>query len=260
MSCLFLRPDFKSSLGEAASFDQILHIEGEVYRQVEERRTSHFLLGGKSYFIKAHFGVGWKEIFKNLLSLRLPVLGARNEVRAVKRLQNLGLATLSLAAYGWTGWNPARQRSFVVTDDLVNTITLEDYCRDWGTHAPNPAHKWRLIQRVAEISRRMHSNGVNHRDFYLCHFLFNAEVDESPLYLIDLHRVQLRSHTPRRWVVKDVGGLYFSAMEIGLTRRDLYRFMRAYRQRPLREILRDEADFWRSVEQRAQAFYLTRPQ
>jgi hypothetical protein len=43
--------------------------------------------------------------------------------------------------------------------------------------------------------------------------------------LIDLHRAQLRKKTPRRWVVKDVAGLYFSVMDIGLTQRDLFRFV-----------------------------------
>ena len=82
----------------------------------------------------------------------------------------------------------------------------------------------------------MHANGINHRDFYICHFLLDVSADvyrQSPqalrLSLIDLHRVQLRKRTPSRWVVKDIGGLYFSSMRIGLTRRDLYRFMKVYR-------------------------------
>jgi hypothetical protein len=47
-------------------------------------------------------------------------------------------------------------------------------------------------------------------------------------------------------------------MELGLTRRDLLRFMVEYRQRPLRQILNSEAGFWQDVQQRADALYRTR--
>jgi heptose I phosphotransferase len=61
------------------------------------------------------------------------------------------------------------------------------------------------------------------------------------LSLIDLHRAQTRSNTPRRWRDKDLAGLYFSALGIGLTQRDKLRFLQVYFQRPLREVLREEA-------------------
>jgi heptose I phosphotransferase len=64
--------------------------------------------------------------------------------------------------------------------------------------------------------------------------------DVLKLSLIDLHRAQIRPQTPRRWRDKDLAGLYFSAVEIGLTRRDYLRFLRVYFGRPLREVLRDE--------------------
>lgn len=53
----------------------------------EARRTLRIEVAGQGYlFVKIHRGVGWKEILKNLLSLRLPVLGAGNEWRAIARL------------------------------------------------------------------------------------------------------------------------------------------------------------------------------
>ena len=61
------------------------------------------------------------------------------------------------------------------------------------------------------------------------------------LSLIDLHRAQIRNRLPRRWRDKDLAALYFSALDIGLTRRDFYRFLRLYFDRPLRRILSEEA-------------------
>jgi heptose I phosphotransferase len=108
----------------------------------------------------------------------------------------------------------------------------------------------------------MHKAGINHRDFYLCHFLLNVssaedqEVDseenkEPVIYLIDLHRAQIRENVPRRWVVKDLGGLLFSAFEKNLTTRDLLRFVSTYSNRPLREVIVEDAEFWGEVVERA---------
>lgn len=262
-----LSPAFAAALPAAADpFDYILQLEGDVYRDVARRRTLRFELGGKRYFLKAHYGVGWKEIFKNLLQLKLPVLGARNEWLAIQRLEQLGVETMTLVGYGERGSNPARKQSFVITEALEETASLEDFCGAWEQNPPRTAAgirlKRELIRRIARVSRLMHTHGINHRDYYICHFLLDVSVDvlavppdSLRLSLIDLHRVQLRRHTPQRWVVKDIGGLYFSSMRIGLTRRDLYRFMIEYRGKPLRDTLAADAGFWSRCRLRACSLY-----
>ena len=248
------------------AFDYIMQLDGEVYRDVGNRRTLRFELGGKRYFLKAHYGVGWREIFKNLTQLKLPVTGARNEWLAIRRLQQLDVATMKLVACGERGRNPATRQSFVITEALEETQSLEDFCGPWEQQPPVSKAairlKRELIRRIATVSRIMHSNGINHRDYYICHFLLDVSTDvltvpsESlRLSLIDLHRVQLRSHTPQRWMVKDIGGLYFSSMRIGLTRRDVYRFMQVYRDKPLRTTLTEDARFWSRCRLRAFSLY-----
>ena len=119
-------------------------------------------------------------------------------------------------------------------------------------------------REIARSARLMHDNGVNHRDFYLCHFHLMPPFDPASgpaarpeLRLIDLHRVQLRSRpTPRRWRVKDIGGLLHSALEFGVGRGDRLRFARLYSGRPLRETLRRDAAFWRAVQRRAHRLYV----
>jgi heptose I phosphotransferase len=262
-----LNPEFAGKLpADSDAFDFIMRLDGELFRDMDNRRTLRFSLDGKRYFLKAHYGVGWKEIIKNLLQLRLPVLGARNEWLAIQRLESLGVETMTLVGFGERGWNPARRESFVITEALEDTQSLEDFCGSWEDRPPMTRAgiglKRALIGRVAQVACRMHGNGMNHRDFYLCHFLLDCSgnvLEQSPaelrLSLIDLHRVQLRRRAPQRWVVKDIGGLYFSAMRIGLTRRDLYRFMMAYRNKPLRVTLGEDARFWEQCRGRAHALY-----
>jgi heptose I phosphotransferase len=221
-----------------------------------------FELAGRSYFLKLHQGVGWREIFKNLLQLRLPVIGASNEYQAILALEKLSIDTLSIAGYGSRGSNPATQLSFLITDELTRVETLEDFCGRWPLQPPTFAIKEALILRLADISRRLHSAGINHRDYYLCHFLLDIDMPiaadtlaDHRLYLMDLHRAQIRARVPRRWLVKDLGALYFSALHIGLSRRDIFRFVRAYRQQPLRAIFATEKSFWLAVLARAEKIY-----
>ena len=223
--------EFKLAWGEKPPlFDDLMALEGEMYRQVARRKTFKFTLKNKDYFAKIHKGVGWGEIVKNLLQGRLPILGAVNEYEAINALTKLGIKTMTLAAYGQRGVNLAELESFVITESLEPALSLEDLSIDWARNKPDLKLKRALIKRVATITRQLHDNGINHRDLYICHFLLKESDFESiqqaeklPLYLIDLHRVQMRKEIPERWRVKDLAALYFSSMGIGFTQRDFYR-------------------------------------
>lgn len=252
---IYLDEELRDLLNEASMFDQLAAMPGQVFRQVASRRTFRFEHRGKAYFAKVHHGVGWHEIFKNLLQLRLPILGAANEWYAIRRLEQAGLDTLTPVAYCRSGDNPARQESCIVTRALVNTISLEDLV----LAGPRPfAEKRRLIRKVASMCARMHRAGVNHRDLYICHFHLDQATRscrDPRIYIIDLHRAQLRRRTPRRWVVKDIGGLLFSALDAGLTRTDLFRFMRDYAGKSLRATMSEDRQFWVQVHRRAKRLY-----
>lgn len=257
---LFLRDDMSALWGDEDPFEQAAAQQGEIFRAREGRRTLRFGGNGRSYFLKYHAGIGWKEIFKNLTQGKLPVLGAMDEVRAIEAVRNAGLDTMTVAAFGSRGVNPAGVESFIVTDDLSGTLSLEDVGEEWVSSGHTPVlFKRALILRVAQIARDMHRAGINHRDFYLAHFLMaeqdvRRENSDAPLFLIDLHRSQVRRSVPRRWQVKDLGGLYFSTARFGMTRRDLLRFIRAYSGKPLREALSD-AGLWQSARREAEKVY-----
>ncbi len=263
---LYINNELRHALQGKDSFQDMMNIGGNVYREALGRRTLRFTQGDKDYFLKMHTGVGWGEIFKNLTYLRAPVVGALNEWHGVHRLNDLEIDTMTVAAYGIQGKNPATKHSFIITEALPTETSLEDYCAKWRTNRPNTVKEVRLkrwiLGKVVETARVIHENGANHRDFYLCHFLLNAYFDaedqvkpDSKLYLIDLHRLQIRRKTPERWAVKDISGLYYSSKDIGLTKRDLLRFIKLYRGKPLREILSAEAGFWEKVHSKGEKLY-----
>ncbi|MCQ4294189.1 lipopolysaccharide core heptose(I) kinase RfaP [Pseudomonas stutzeri] len=253
---LILSEPFKSLWHGKDPFMEVERLQGQVYRELEGRRTLRTEVAGRGYFVKIHRGIGWGEIAKNLLTAKAPVLGAGQEWRALQRLHQAGVPTMTAVAYGERGGNPATQHSFIITEELAPTVSLEDFAADWPENPPAPALKRALIAEVARMAGTMHRAGVNHRDFYICHFLLHTDrpvtASDFRLSLIDLHRAQTRSQTPRRWRNKDLAGLYFSALEIGLTRGDKLRFLRDYFKRPLREILSDEASLLVWLQQRAE--------
>ena len=252
---LVVREDFARAWPQP--FTQVQQVQGDIYRDKEGRTTLRFVFEAEPYFLKIHRGVGWREIFKNLSQLRLPVLGAQNEWRAIDFLHRHGIGTMTSVAYGKRGLNPARQLSFLVTEELRDMHSLEDYCAPWPQQPPSAREKRLLIDQVAQIAGNMHRQGMNHRDFYLCHFMMPNSWDKystPSLFLIDLHRAQIRRHTPQRWQVKDLGALYFSAADIGLSRRDVLRFIRRYTGLPLRQALADQ-QLWSQVCRRAVKLY-----
>ena len=243
-------------------YDLLFTLEGQVYREKEGRRTFRFEMDGQSYFAKVFMGIGWKALLSCLLKFRKPIISAENEWRAIRKLERLGIATMRLVGHGKQGCNPARMQSFIITEELKPTISLEDFCRNWQQHPPSKKFKRALINQVAQIARTLHTNGIVHRDLYLCHFLLDTghqplghDNDSPRLFLIDLHRAEQRRKIKRRWRIKDVAGLYFSSMDIGLTQRDRLRFIEEYSQRPWREVIRKDARFWKQVERRGDTGY-----
>lgn len=241
--------DLRNLFGQDV-FSEIMQLQGRIYRDVRGRRTMKIELNGNSYFLKQHFGVGWGEIFKNLLSFKLPVIGAMTEVEAIRQLTALGIQTTPLVAYGVRGLNPATQQSFLLTQDLGDIVSLEDVCADWAANPPPSDLKRRLIIAIAELAARMHGAGLCHRDFYFCHLVMQRAgwlKGEVQLMLVDLHRMLKHQPSDGNAVIKDIAGLIFSAMDCGFSDQDWALFRQHY--------LPQSAVFWKKVHVRARRLY-----
>jgi heptose I phosphotransferase len=232
-------------LPQSGLFEYMMQLQGKAFRDVPGRKTMQISIAGKSYFIKQHFGVGWGEIFKNLLTFKKPVLGAITEVNAIQKLNSLGIATTPLVAYGQQGCSPATMGSFVLTEDLGDIINLEELSADW--HEKSAEFKQKLMQALGALAAKLHGAGCCHRDFYLCHFVLkqvDLKQNHLNLYLIDLHRMLQGQPSNGSAVMKDIAGLYFSAKQCGFNAEDLATFRQNY-------IPQSDA-FWAQVEARAE--------
>ena len=235
-------------------FAALSTLQGEVYRASARRRTSRVVVARRAYFVKVHFGVGWREIAKNLLSGKRAALGARQEFEASRRLRACEVPVPGVAAFVERGVNPARRRSFVVCDALDGFTSLEEVGNGWLESPPEVRLKRALVIAVGRLTAAMHAAGVCHRDYYACHLMANTGRlgrGEVELAVIDLHRARVNRRVSTRARVRDLGALLYSTATMPITDRDRLRFVAAYAgQSSNRELRRP--GFWRAVARRAE--------
>jgi heptose I phosphotransferase len=201
----------------------------------------------RAFYIKRHARSSWKEYIKPLFSLRWPILGAKNEWNALLEFHEAGLPTMTPVAFGQHDSN-----SFLITEALEDCTKLSELRWDPADDSvPRPQFtihrngtipdRRRLIERVADVARRMHGAGLHHQDFYLGHLLLpNHRATKTPgtsatpnrpgderIYVIDLGRVQKQVPLSSRWIVKDLAQLNHSAQGVTSTT-DRLRFLREY--------------------------------
>lgn len=159
-------------------------------------------------------GEGMRE-WQNIEALerrRLPVV---TPVAAGERLLPGGLIESFVMTQGLEGFEPADQFINARYAAPLDQVRLKS--------------KRRLILAVARLSRAMHEQGFNHRDFYLCHIFVRDKAEGgSDLRIIDLQRVDRRAVCRRRWLNKDLAALHYSSLGLPLSDRDRLRFFAAY--------------------------------
>ncbi len=262
---------FRSALGQARldSFEQVMaSVSGRCLRTLPDRENWYLKLSpphGRSpgVYLKKHHVRTWQSRLRAKCGAVFGLIGpgdtaGRREAQNVGALEAEGLKVMDLVAYGEKLHGDGRLESFVLTEELTEYTELHKFLRRrFPTHPTRrgPARDGdldRLIRQVAEIVRRFHEAGFNHRDLYCCHFFVkepgspgdpvSPEAPVSPkapaspgdragrfeIRLIDLQRVQLRRHFRRRWMVKDLAQLAWSVPLDCITCTQKLAFMRHY--------------------------------
>ncbi len=152
------------------------------------------------------------------------------EAQNIGRLTAAGIGTMRLVAYGQGISGRRRGESFVLTEALDGYEPLDDFVE---ARFPNGIGEdrndfYRLIDAVSDLARRFHAAGFNHRDFYCCHFFVKEEGGRFEIRLIDLQRMQYRRSRRRRWIVKDLAQLAYSAPSAAVDCKAKVRFLKGY--------------------------------
>ncbi|MBW2645419.1 MAG: lipopolysaccharide core heptose(I) kinase RfaP [Deltaproteobacteria bacterium] len=221
------------------SFMQYANVE--IAKQViKERSTARLILDdGRTqsiFFLKRHISPSVREYLKLLTRFSWPK-SAFNEWRAILRFHQVGLPTMVPVAAGEQKNSLGLViQSFLLTKEIKDAHRLDHYLAQWlkkPLSKEQIQRKRLLVQQLAQMTQKMHTMGLNHRDYYLCHIFIRTteENGEFELFIIDLHRVDIRKKVGRRWLIKDLAALNFSSLELPIHTTDRMRFFKLYLQK-----------------------------
>jgi hypothetical protein len=211
---------------------------GKLLRALPDRENWRLELhdphrGPRVAYLKKHHERRWHHWLRARLGIGPGATPGRIEARNAQRLEQDGIAALRLIAYGEKLHDDGLLESFLLTEELAGYAQLDHFIRK---HFPTIEHGSqrdpalaRLIRQVARVASAFHNRGYNHRDLYCCHFFIRpAAGDNYDVNLIDLHRVEQRRWFRRRWLVKDLAQLAYSAPRERISCKHKLAFIKQY--------------------------------
>ena len=212
------------------TFDAIANYSGgQVAKNVlRERTTARLDLEdadgtSRTLYLKRHQRPGAWELMKPLFRLARPIVGARNEWEAILRFHACGIATMVPVALGESG-----SRSFLVTEGIADCEKLTAWMQAHQHSRQNGqlGSLRDIVAGVADVARTMHAAGLHHQDFYLTHLMVPQRGRSATIHVLDLGRARFQPRLARRWIVKDLAQLNYSAA--GVSSSDRLRFLTRY--------------------------------
>jgi heptose I phosphotransferase len=149
---------------------------------------------------------------------------AMQEWQAMLALDAIGIPVATPLAVGQDKSRGVVTRSFLMTREIPSAV-------EGGTWLAklSPPQRREFLKRVATMARRFHGAGFVHKDFYIGHVLVSDAGPEPELFLIDLQRAMKPRWLRRRWFVKDLGAMAYSALNAGASPGQLLRAYLDYR-------------------------------
>ncbi len=194
-----------------ARAEDLWNIESSgVKNVVKERGTGRCFLTDISgvkveCYIKRYSPIPLREKIKNIMSLKPYAFDAIHEWNALGHFLELGLNTMVPMAAARLDNGCSCNLTLGITDYVRASELFAGFNDEDDTD-----RRLRLIGKIAHMTGRMHAAGMAHQDLYLVHFFVKPDEGDD-VYLIDLQRMILQPQLSRRWRVKDLAQLRFSA-------------------------------------------------
>lgn len=192
---------------------------------VKERGTARCFLKDSSghnieCYIKRYSPIPLREKLKNILSLKPYNFDAIHEWNSLGRFLELGLNTMVPMAAARLDDGRSCNLTLGITDYVRASELFAGFSKG------EEERRMRLVGKIAQMVGKMHAAGMAHQDLYLVHFFIKPEEGDN-VFLIDLQRMISQPKLAKRWQVKDLGQLLFSA-EKHITPADLRFFWEIY--------------------------------
>ncbi len=220
---MWVAPGFHDPLASAglSSVSEVMeNRDGHLLRSLPDRENwrLQFHDSHRPAYLKKHHTRTWRNWLRARFRMGPGATPGRVEADNVARLHRCGIDVMRLIAHGDRLHRDGLLESFVMTEELSGFTQLDHFLRErFQRHGQRPGRRrdpelLRLIHDVARVASKFHRLGFNHRDLYCCHFFIREmERGRFQVHLIDLQRVEQRRHFRRRWLVKDLAQLAYSA-------------------------------------------------
>ncbi|UCF14651.1 MAG: hypothetical protein JSW59_14650, partial [Phycisphaerales bacterium] len=150
------------------------------------------------------------------------------EFDSASRLTASGINTPRTICCGEQWGSFFEKRSFNITVEIPDAESLERRLPDYFREQAKDEHvKLRrdFIAELANFVKKFHETGYRHRDLYFSH-IFHS--DDGEFYLIDLARAFRPIVLSRRFQIKDIAQLHYSAPGLHFSKTDRLRFYLHY--------------------------------
>ena len=150
------------------------------------------------------------------------------EFEPTSELSAAGIDTPNVIAYGEQWSRLFEKRSFIITEKIPDAEAIERKlpdCFDAPATPQNLKLRRKFIAQLAAFIRRFHRTGYRHRDLYLAHIFHSAD---DRFFLIDLARAFRPKILRRRFQIKDIAQIHYSAPAKYFSACDRLRFYLAY--------------------------------
>jgi len=165
---------------------------------------------------------------KNWLAHRTRISCGFVERASASRLASAGVSTPKTIAYGTQWGSLFEKRSFVITEKIPQAEALERKLPEYFDGQPTNANlkrRRRFIAQLANFIRKFHGTNYRHRDLYFSHIFQDNNGD---FFLIDLARAFKPIVLRRRYQIKDIAQIYYSAPKRYFSNADRLRFYLGY--------------------------------
>ncbi len=150
------------------------------------------------------------------------------ELTSSDELSAAGINTPKTIAYGEQWGTFFEKRSCIITKKIPDAESLEQKLPDClGAPASRANLRQRIdfIAKLARFIRAFHTTGYRHRDLYFSHIFYDYK---GQFHLIDLARAFKPVILSKRFQIKDIAQLYYSAPAKHFSKTDRLRFYIGY--------------------------------
>ena len=144
------------------------------------------------------------------------------EFEPAKKLAEAGINTPKTISYGEQWGILFEKRSFIITEKIPDAEALERKLPAYfsgPTTAENLKLRRAFVAQLAAFIRKFHETNYRHRDLYFSHIFYSGQ-----FHLIDLARAFRPILSRRRFRIKDLTQLYYSAQRQYFSNADRLRF------------------------------------